>query len=306
MARRLLVYDAHGIESAQADLGVTATGAPVHLERRLAGADLVVTVGVVEPHLYAGFSGGVKGVAIGCAGRETIAWTHSPAFISSPGVVVGELRGNPFQQTLRDIAARTRLAFAVNVTMTEEGRAAAVAAGEPVAVQGALARDPRAAWLRAVHGACDVLVAGVHAPKSDNLYQASRAATYAGLAAHPALTDGGLMLLCADLPDNAGTGPGERNFAALLAAHAPEELLELGLREPLGAGGQRAYVVARLLRRFRLAVVGAARPAFLAALGLAAFDSVDAALAAEDARLGRRASVLAVADAMATVVHSVS
>ena len=111
------------------------------------------------------------------------------------------------------------------------------------------------------------------------------------------------MLLCADLPDNAGTGPGERNFAALLAAHAPEELLELGLREPLGAGGQRAYVVARLLRRFRLAVVGAVEPAFLAPLGLAAFDSVDAALAAEDARLGRRAGVLAVADAMAAVVH---
>ena len=139
VARRLLVYDAQGIESAQAYLGVTAAGVPVHLERRVAGADLVVTVGVVEPHLYAGFSGGVKGVAIGCAGRETIAWTHSPAFISSPGVVVGELSANPFQQALRDIAARTRLAFAVNVTMTEEGRAAAVAAGEPVAVQAALA-----------------------------------------------------------------------------------------------------------------------------------------------------------------------
>ncbi len=64
------------------------------------------TVGVVEPHLYAGFSGGVKGVAIGCAGEPTIAWTHRPAFIDEPGVALGRLDGNPFQQTLREIAAQ--------------------------------------------------------------------------------------------------------------------------------------------------------------------------------------------------------
>ena len=106
----------------------------------------------------------------------------------------------------------------------------------------------------------DALVAGVHAPKSDNFYQASRAATYAGLAARPALADGGLLVVCADLPDGAGPGPGERNFAALLAASpSPAELVARGLREPLGPGGQRAFVVARVLERYRIAVVGAAR-----------------------------------------------
>ena len=134
----------------------------------------------------------------------------------------------------------------------------------------------------------------MHAPKSDSLYQASRAATYLGLAARPALADGGLIVLCADLPLGAGDGPGERNFLDVLAAAAtPADLLARGLREPLGPGGQRSFVVARVLERYRLAVVGAADPAFLeplAHLGVAAFDSVDAALAAEDARLGRRAS----------------
>ena len=80
---RVEVCDAQGIESEAADLGVTSLGAPVRIVRRVQEADLVITAGVVEPHLYAGFSGGVKGVAIGCAGRETIAWTHRPAFISS-------------------------------------------------------------------------------------------------------------------------------------------------------------------------------------------------------------------------------
>jgi hypothetical protein len=196
----------------------------------------------------------------------------------------------------------------VNVVMNERGEAAAVAAGDPVVVQASLARAHRNAWLRPVAAPVDVLVAGVHAPKSDNFYQASRAVTYACLTARPALAPGGLVVLCADLPDGNGRGPGEENFAAVLAAAAsPLGLLARGRREPLGPGGQRAFVMARVLERYRVAVVGAADPGCLegfARLGVTAFDSVDAAVAPEDARLGRRARVLAVADAMATVVHA--
>ena len=277
----------------------------MRIARAVVEADLALTVGVVEPHLYAGFSGGVKGVAIGCAGRETIAWTHDPAFISEPGVCVAGLEGNPFQATLREIAARTPLRWGVNLVV-QDGAAAAVRAGDPAAAQESLAAWAAPAWLREAPRRHDVVVAGVHAPKSDCLYQASRAATYLGLAARPAVAEGGLIVLAADLPLGAGDGPGERNFLDVLAAAAsPAALLRRGLREPLGPGGQRSFVVARVLERFRLAVAGAADPAFLeplAHLGVAAFDSVDAALAAEDARLGRPASVLAVADAMATVV----
>jgi len=314
VARRVRIVDAQGIETESADLGETSLGAPARIARVVAEADLAITVGVVEPHLYAGFSGGVKGVSIGCAGRETIAWTHRPAFISEPGVSVAHLPGNPFQATLREIAARTPLRWGVNLVMTGGERdagsqAAAVRAGDPAAVQETLAAWAAPAWLREAPGRYDVVVAGVHAPKSDGLYQASRAATYLGLAARPAVAEGGLIVLAADMPLGAGDGPGERNFLDVLAAaSSPAELLERGLREPLGPGGQRSFVVARVLSRFRLAVAGAADPAFLeplAHLGVAAFDSVDAALAAEERHLGRRASVLAVADAMATVVTAV-
>lgn len=308
VAQRVRVEDTQGIVTETVDLGATSRGAPVHLARRVAEADLTISVGVVEPHLYAGFSGGVKGVAIGCAGRETIAWTHRPAFVSEPGVTLGELVGNPFQETLREIAARTSLAWAVNAVVNESGELAAVRAGEPVAVQASLANAHRKAWLRPVDAPFDVVVAGVPSPKSDNLYQASRAATYLALAARPAVADGGLIILCADLPDGPGAGPGERNFLTVLAeAASADELVARGLREPLGPGGQRSFVVARALQRYRLTVVGAADPGFLqplARLGVAAFDSVDAAVSAEDARLGRRARVLAVADAMTTVVRA--
>ncbi|MCX6363929.1 MAG: lactate racemase domain-containing protein [Actinobacteria bacterium] len=303
LAGRVRIEDAQGLETTCVDLGLTSGGGPVQIARRVAAADLAVTVGVVEPHLYAGFSGGVKGVAIGCAGHETIAWTHRPAFVSAAGVAVGSLTGNPFHEALREIAARTPLAWAVNVVVNERGEAAALAAGEPTAVQASLAEEYIHAWLRAVDEPFDIILAGVHAPKSHNFYQASRAATYIGLAAGPALADGGLLVVCADLPGGAGDGPGERNFADVLAAaSSPAELVARGLREPLGPGGQRAFMMARVLERFRLAVVGAVDPDFLEPFGVAAFDSVDAAVAAAEAQLGRRARVLAVADAMATVV----
>jgi len=299
------VVDAQGLESPLADLGVTSGGVPVRLDRRVAEADLALTVGVVEPHLYAGFSGGVKGVAIGCAGSETIAWTHRPAFIAQPGVELGVLEGNPFVAALREIAARSPLRFALNVVVDDAGRVVAAACGAPDAAQRRLADAHRAAWLRAVPGPFDVAVCGIARPKSASYYQASRAATYLALTRRPALAPGGLIVLCADLPDGPGAGPGESNFASLLAAApSPAALVARGLTEPLGPGGQRAWVVARVLERHRVAVVGAADPAALAALGVTCHTTVAEALAAHERRLGRRARVLAVADATATVVRA--
>jgi nickel-dependent lactate racemase len=304
IADRVEVFDAQGIESPLADLGTTSLGCPVVLRRRVAEAALLIAVGVVEPHLYAGFSGGVKAVAIGCAGEPTIAWTHRPAFIGSSGVELGRLDGNPFQETLREIGTRTALRFAVNAVVDDEGRPTALLAGDPARAQASLAAAHAAAWFRPVDGPYDVIVAGVPAPKSENLYQASRAATYIGLQSRPALADGGTIVLCADLPRGAGDGPGERNFAALLAgASTPAEIVARGLREPLGPGGQRAFVVARVLERSRVAVAGDSAPGWLEELGIEAYATVADARAAAEARLGRRPRILAVADALTTVVR---
>ncbi len=262
VAARVRVEDAQGLDDALRRPRRDLARRPRAVARRVAEADLAVTVGVVEPHLYAGFSGGVKGVAIGCAGHETIAWTHRPAFISEPGRDPLPARRQPLPAD----AARDRRAHAPALGRQRRddggrrrrGDGRRRSRGRP----GVAGREIGAgAWLRAVDGPFDVVVAGVHAPKSDNLYQASRAATYVGLAARPALADGGLLVLCADLPDGAGTGPGEQNFARVLAAAgSPAELVARGLREPLGPGGQRAFVVARVLAALPRRRRGRGRP----------------------------------------------
>jgi nickel-dependent lactate racemase len=304
VTNRVAVVDAHGIESPQTELGVTTLGCPVSIARTVAESDLVVSVGVVEPHLYAGFSGGVKGVAIGCAGEATIGWTHAPAFISRPGVELARLHGNPFQQTLREIAQHTGLRLAVNAVGDGAGDTACVLAGEPSEVQGELVRRYAPAWLHDVAEPYDLLLAGVAAPKHENLYQASRAATYIGLAARPAVRSGGLIVLSADLPCGAGDGPGERNFASLLAgASSLDELVMRGLRGSLGPGGQRAFVVARVLQRFRVAVAGDADPDLLVSLGFEHYATLQEAYSAARSPEGGAPRTLVVADALSSLVR---
>ena len=305
--RQTMVVDAQGFDSPTRDLGTTSQGAPIAITRDVADAELALTIGIVEPHLYAGFSGGVKGVAIGCGGHQTITWTHRPTFVSAPGVALGNLDANPFREALLEIAARTPLRWGVNLVVDEAGRAVALAAGDPTRIQAKLAAEHETEWLPAVAEAFDVVVLGVPTPKADSLYQASRAATYVGLAPRPALRDGGLLVLCADLINGAGTGPGEQNFFAQLAvATSPAALVARGLQETLGPGGQRAFVVARVLQHHRLAIVGARDSAFLTPLehlGVTAFDSVDAAVAAHEDILRRRARVLTVADGITTAAR---
>jgi nickel-dependent lactate racemase len=264
---------------------------------------LVVALGIVEPHLYAGFSGGVKAVAIGCAGQQTIAWTHHPAFLDQPDVRLCRLEGNPFQRALREIAAATTLRYALNVVVNDDGEVAAVAGGDPAGAQARLARGQGAAWVRRHERPFDLVVAGVPAPKDRSLYQASRAATYVGLAARPAIAEGGMIACCADLALGVGDGPGEINFGALLAAERPLDLVARGRVEPLGPGGQRAYMMAKLMARYRVALVGDGDRALIESLGLLAYRTIDEAVAAARRARGPAARILAVADGLDTIVE---
>jgi nickel-dependent lactate racemase len=139
---RVAVADAQGLRQVNVFLNQTRHRAPVFMNLGLARADLVVALGIVEPHLYAGFSGGAKTVAIGCAGARTIAWTHDPRFLDQPGVELGRLAGNPFQETVREIAGRTALRFALDAVVDERGHAAARGPRRPAAGHAQRARGP--------------------------------------------------------------------------------------------------------------------------------------------------------------------
>ena len=97
------------------DLGASPNGVPILIDRRYIEADLKITVGLIEPHFMAGFSGGRKLICPGIAGLETIRAWHSPRFLESPNATSGKLLNNPVHEENTWIACKAGCDFIVNV-----------------------------------------------------------------------------------------------------------------------------------------------------------------------------------------------
>lgn len=240
---------------------VEVDGIPGSVGRPIAEAPWSISVGVGELHQYAGISGGHKGVAVGCGGRETIAALHHRDRVMAQGVEVGRLDGNPFRAAVDSLghAARCRLALlylpAVDLWL----------AGEPVAVvQDAVRR--LTPWTRVADPASAAVV-HVQGPKAVSLYQASRAATYLALSPAPPLLPGATIAIEAACPEGLGS---EAGFHAALHSGPPPWTHLLTGPPPTGPGAQRAVMLALLAREYRLVVYGVDDPAPLLAAGIEA------------------------------------
>ena len=149
---RVRVVDSNGRDPAMwADLGaIPPYDVPGFTQKLVKDADLVVATGIVEPHQYAGYSGGRKTVAIGCAGEPVITATHGMRFLEDPGVRLAKIDGNPFHETVREIARRAGLRFCLNVVTDDRERVVAAAAGDPDAVLTDLVAKAGALYTRTI------------------------------------------------------------------------------------------------------------------------------------------------------------
>jgi len=118
--------------ASHAALGTTRRGTPVFIDERFVSADLHITLGFIEQHLMAGFSGGRKLVAPGLAAQETIKVLHSPPFMREPKAVEGSIEGNPLHAELLEIAALARHDFILDVALAKTREIAGIFAGNAV------------------------------------------------------------------------------------------------------------------------------------------------------------------------------
>jgi nickel-dependent lactate racemase len=302
---RVRVIDSNGRDPAMwADLGtIPPYDVPGITQRIVKDADLVVATGIVEPHQYAGYSGGRKTVAIGCAGEPVITATHGMRFLEDPGVRLGKIEGNPFHETIREIARRAGLSFCLNVVTDDRGRVVAVAAGDPDAVLADLVEKAAALYTRPISKQYDIVIAGVGHPKDVNLYQASRAATYLRFAPTPVVREGGAIIIPARLEEGAGEGAGEQRFLEALERAASPAAVVDAAREHFAGGEQRAVMVALTLEWCQIIVAASEAPEVVRLAKLRAAVDVEEALDIAYEHIGRppRASVLLVPRAMHTL-----
>src|SRR5437773_7237566 len=302
---RVRVVDSDGRDPSQwADLGpIPPYGVPGSTQRNVKDADVVVATGIVEPHQYAGYSGGRKTVAIGCCGEPVITATHGMRFLEDPGVRLAKIDGNPFHETITEIARRAGLRFCLNVVTDDAGRVVAVAAGAPDDVLRELVAVAARLYTRPIAKQYDIVIAGVGKPKDANLYQASRAATYLRFAPTPVVREGGAIIVPAQLDEGAGEGEGERRFfAALERAESPAAVVDEARRHFAG-GEQRAIMVALTLQHCLVIVAASESPEVVRLAKLRAAVDVEEALDIAYEHIGRptRASVLLVPRAIHTL-----
>jgi len=302
---RVRVVDSNGRDpAALVDLGpIPPYGVPGSTQRIVKDADLVIATGIVEPHQYAGYSGGRKTVAIGCCGEAVITATHGMRFLEDPGVRLAKIEGNPFHETISEIARRAGLRFCLNVVTDDRERVVAVAAGAPDDVLHDLVEVASRLYTRPIAKQYDIVIAGVGKPKDVNLYQASRAATYLRFAPTPVVREGGAIIIAAQLDEGAGEGAGEqRFFAALERAESPAAVIE-GARRHFEGGEQRAVMVALTLQHCLVIVAASEAPEIVRLAKLRAAVDVEEALDIAYEHIGRptRASVLLVPHALHTL-----
>lgn len=255
-----------------ADLGALG-GIPCEVHPAFVEADRILTLGRVELHQYAGFSGGHKGVSVGCGGRATLAALHARDLVCHPDVEVGRIDGNPFRALVDALGEHIGVDFALQYTPS--GKWVGGAPG-PALRAAAASEDP---W-RIEPRTFDEVVLSCPVRKAANFYQASRALTYLALSPRPPLNPGARLVLEAACPEGMGRGSGERAFAELMRSTADLESLLDG-PAPRGAGLQRAFMLARLKARgYRLLVARCETAEELLACGI---DATSEAPSAEGA-----------------------
>ncbi|MBS33906.1 MAG: hypothetical protein CMO68_05815 [Verrucomicrobiales bacterium] len=201
-------------------VGTTADGTPALLNRHIVEADLRIVTGFIEPHFFAGFSGGVKGIMPGCAGLETVMSNHGAKNIGDPRATFGITDGNPLWEELRDIALKTGPSFVLNVTLNEQRDITNVFAGDILEAHRAGCAFVKRSAMQPVEQPFDIVVTTNSGyPLDLNLYQGVKGMS----AGARVLKEGGTLILAAECREGV---PGGSPLDELLRnAGSTEEIL---------------------------------------------------------------------------------
>lgn len=214
---QILVHDCDD-SSQMIPIGELPSGALMKINRLALETDLLISEGFIEPHFFAGFSGGRKSVLPGVVDRITVLGNHCSKFIASPYAKTGILQQNPIHRDMVEAARMARLAYIVNVVLDHDKKVVAAFAGDPeLAHAQGCAFVNRYFSVPAVKGDIVITSNGGY-PLDQNVYQTVKGMT----AAEQCLDTGGVIIMAAACND--GTG-GDAFYRAMKECSSPEDLL---------------------------------------------------------------------------------
>ncbi|NOU92092.1 nickel-dependent lactate racemase [Paenibacillus sp. LMG 31456] len=203
-------------------VGRSSFGCDAYLNKAYVEADFRIVTGFIEPHFFAGFSGGCKGIMPGIAGLETIMTFHNARMIGNPLSTWGNLINNPLQEMAREINLMCKPEFMLNVTLNGQKQITGVFAGELFAAHAeGCAFTKQHAMARCEERFDVVITSNSGYPLDQNLYQAVKGMS----AAHKIVKQGGAILCAAECSDGI---PNHGNYSKILQmADTPQQLLDM-------------------------------------------------------------------------------
>jgi nickel-dependent lactate racemase len=278
------------------NLGKTTGGIPLVFNRTVAQADIRISTGVIETHLFAGYSGGVKSISVGVAGEETIAATHNYPMLSQTRLGVTE--GNEFRKFLTEATQALGLHFIVNVVQTGKKEVVKVVAGNPVEAFHEGVKTARNLYEVEIDYPGEIVISGVSHPKSLDLYQATRAANVVVFGPKPVVTKGGAILIPAPCEDGCGH-PGYCDI--IKKAEDVDDIIAISREEGFAPGEQKALILAWILKQARVVMTDCTLPeATLKELYLESVPTLQEALN-QELKKNPKARVVLIPDGLLTL-----
>lgn len=204
------------------NLGESKFGCDVYLNKEYVNADFKIVTGFIEPHFFAGFSGGPKGIMPGIAGIETIMTFHNARMIGDPLATWGNMMNNPVQDMTREINAMCKADFMLNVTLNKEKEITEVFAGELYEAHDRGCEYAKEHAMVKCDERFDVVITSNSGyPLDQNLYQAVKGMS----AAHKIVKEGGAILVASECSDGL---PSHGNYSKIFdMAESPQQLLDM-------------------------------------------------------------------------------
>jgi nickel-dependent lactate racemase len=218
---RCLQHDCND-EANLVSLGETSMGHPVRINRFYLEADVRILTGFIEPHFFAGFSGGPKAVIPSLAGAESVFTNHGIEMIAHPKATWGVIEGNPIWEEMYEVAVRTHPAFLLNVSLNVRRELTGIFAGDMLSAHARGCAFVKENAMRAVEEPYDIVITTNSGyPLDQNLYQSVKGMS----AANQIVRQGGSILIAAACEDGL---PNHGRYAALLAqAGSPQGVIDM-------------------------------------------------------------------------------
>ena len=282
------------------NIGVLPSGGVCEVNSIAAEADLLVAEGFIEPHFFAGFSGGRKSVLPGIAGRTTVLANHCSEFVNHPNARTGILENNPIHEDMLWAAKKAQLQFIVNVVLNSEKKVIYAVAGD---LEEAHKRGTdflsAQCGAKAVYSDIAISTNGGY-PLDQNVYQAPKGMT----AAEATVKQGGVIIMLASSTD--GTG-GDHFYHQLADEEDINKIMDMFLQRDRSAtipDQWQAQVMIRVLMRATVIYISEMEDAMIEKMHMIPAHSIDEAIKKAKEILGKTdVTITAIPDGISVVVQ---